>query len=141
MNNSKPRHNDWDPCHPGIIHEAAQDVSVSRRRLFQIIASVLVIGAVGIGSVAGLMLSGPEPKETHSRPAGITCITVDDYLLTFIADEIPEEDDELKKRIASHLLSCKPCRKSYEKMSKSSGCKTRPVKATLKPCTVNSPAP
>jgi hypothetical protein len=141
MNNSKPRHDNWDPCHPGLLHEAAQDVAVSRRRLFQITGAGVVIGLVGGGAVAGLMLSGEEPEMTTSKPAGITCITVQDYLSNFIADKIP--DKELTKRIASHLLNCTPCRKKYDRMrcSTTSGCGTRPVYVTLKPCPVNPPKP
>ena len=141
MNNSKPRHDDWDPCHPGLIHEAAQDVSVSRRRLFQVLGAGVAVGVVGSGAVVGLILSREKPEKTSSKPAGITCITVHDYLSTFIADKIPDED--LKKRLASHLLKCPPCRTKYDKMrcSKTSARGTRPVKATLKPCTVNPPTP
>lgn len=142
MNNSKPRHNNWDPCHPGLIHEAAQDIAVSRRRLFRILGAGVAVGAVSIGAGWGLLLSDGKQKSSQSMPAGIACITVVNHMPDFFSGQI--DDKNLKKRITSHIWRCARCRRIYDDMrcgGKFSGCGMRPVKATLKPCTVRPPSP
>ncbi len=144
MKNRKSCHDDWDPCHPGLIHEAAQDLAVSRRRLFHILASGAVVGVVG-GVVAASLVLPELPDRNQEKaptmPAGIACITVVEHLSRFIAGQISEEN--LKKRIGSHLIKCAGCRRTYDSMrcSKNSGCGTRPDNVTLKPSSVNPPTP
>lgn len=139
MNNSK-LDNDWDPCHPGLLHEAA-DVAVSRRRLCEVICAGAAVGMVGGGAIASFFWFDPKREKPPTMPVGIACITVRDHLLAYIADNLP--DATLKKRIFSHLCRCPSCRKKYDTLrcSKTSGCGTRPEQVTLKPCTINPPKP
>ena len=142
MNNSKPRHDDWDPCHPGMIHVAAQDDAVSRRRWLKFIGAGVAVGVVGGGVVASSLMSNDIEKKALTMPPGIACITVLDHLSSFVAGNVSDED--LRKRIFCHIKNCTNCRKKYNSMccSKTSGSGTRPDKATLKPpCSDHVPMP
>ena len=141
MNNSKPIHDNWDPCHPGLIHETACPKGVFRRRFLKLVGCCIFASVVGSSVFLGLNWSEGKKEQNSELPAGIACITVIDHLSRFMSGQVT--DEKLESRIAIHLLKCKDCRGSYDKRCSynSSGCETRRVKATLKPCTEKFPSP
>lgn len=137
MKNSKPSPQNWEPCHPGMIQEAAQE-TFTRRRLFQIVGTGVALGVVGGGTVLGIAMSDNKQAETPGLPPGIACITVHDHLATFVAGQL--NDVQLENRISAHLLKCRGCRDSYEELC-CGNCESRPKKVVVRPCHHHSPAP
>ena len=136
MKNSKSP-DQWDPCHPGMIQEAAQE-PVSRRRLLQIIGAGTAVGVVSGGTVLSLMFGDEKQQPLQELPGGIACITVHDHLIGFVADTL--DDPELRTKISKHLINCDSCRIGYEKIC-CGGCENRPKKAYVRPCRHHPPAP
>jgi len=140
MKNTKTPDQAWEPCHPGMIHEAAKE-SVSRRRLLQIALAVACIGIISSTTFFALLYGQDQPPVQDGLPGGIACITVHDHLIDFVSDRI--EDKQLERNLASHLLKCRSCRTTYEEIccGDTSGCEKRPKKAYVRPCQHKLPAP
>lgn len=140
MNNRKPDQDAWDPCHPGLLHEASQDASIGRRRWFSLAGAAVLIALVGGYVVMETFSTERPPVSSHAFPAGISCISVIDHLPAMFSHEI--EDEDLKKRLRCHLLKCAKCRQQYDTMRCCKNqCKSRPVQPTLKPVSIDAPTP
>jgi hypothetical protein len=138
---------DWEPCAPGVLHEAAHDEAAMRRKFLKFIgmASLMVLlsGFVAWGVTTSLRSEKIVPPE-------LACIEVHQNLIAYVRGRI--KDDQLKSQITSHLLKCDGCNEALEEVccSAESGCLPRPRRAILKPnacdkqpcpCPCPSPSP
>lgn len=130
---------EWEPCSPGVLHEAALDNLETRRRIIKFIGGGAILAALGGTAAWSVAVSN---RRVKNLPPGIACIQVHQNLIAYANDKI--DDVELKSRITAHLFKCENCSTALDKLccSSSSGCRSRPKRATLKPCaTEHAPVP
>lgn len=132
----------WEPCSPGVLHEAAATApSIHRRALLKLIAGGTVLTAVGGGVAIGL--SQAESQTKSNKPGGnpflggIACISVLDQMPNYLNGKL---DDQITERMTSHLIDCPDCRREYTQLCCNSdpGCVSRPSKPQFKmtPCSL-----
>ena len=140
MKNSNKTNPDWEPCHPGMIQEAAQD-SVSRRKIFQIVVGALLLAIFGGGTVFAMMRNNQVPSNGNELPGGVACITVEDHLLAFVRDEI--KDHPFRTKVGTHIINCEKCRVLYDDLlCNGAACPSRPNKDLVRPpCPSKVPSP
>lgn len=130
----KPTNQKWEPCSPGLIHEAATE-SLGRSALLKLLAGCAIIVALVAGTTVGVLLSDAQPEaEPMSQ---MSCLSVQDQLGDFMDENLPEETS---LEILGHLMKCNYCMKAYDQMA---DCPSRPKRPKFKvcPCTGHSPCP
>lgn len=131
-NKSKVSNSSWEPCHAGMIHQAAEG-SISKKRFFSVVAIGIICGVIGGGSFWGLT-SFPINRDVDKPTAqSIPCYSVKSQLSSYITAQIP--DVELQKRITKHLLNCSKCRVEYDQHCEGINCPHEPrAKRVGRPC-------
>ena len=129
MKNSKNVDPNWEPCHPGFLQEASKE-SISRRGLFQILGTGLVLSVVGAAVTVAVFADRQKPN-SDGLPGGLACITVHENLIAFVDDKMT--DAKLKQQVSFHLLKCQGCRDDYDELRCGDSCQSRIKYANLKP--------